>query len=571
YALGVKATLGSLVLFCLVSAFRLSRSSRWPRRDEWVLLLPMMLVFLLVSSQTGINKHMRYLLPAYPFAVIWLSQVIAQWKNSVAKCAVVVSVSSAIVSSLWASPHSMSYFNELVGGPRQGHKHLINSNCDWGQDLFFLRDKLERLGWSEIELVYWGRYNAELSGIDFRLPPESVVREEGAEVPLSVVAPRPGRYAASVSQIHGYRFPAPNGVGGKENTKGGYEYFKSFEPVDTAGYSMLLYELNEDSVRGVRKAHGLDRIDRISFEVVRNMDFSTRRPVALGAMHRSFAAVVAFQTGEIELYGVPKFKSRWVSPNAGVSCSSLDVSSDDSMIASGYADGSIRVWDASGSADEIELRWEERASQVPVVSLSFSMDGKKLATGDEDGVVTVFDTTSGKAITFTRLSLSATSVDWINSDEIAIGTGDWRKGQRGKICIYSFESGSIDTLVDSRNFIYDLATKQNGRVIGRTTNGSLGIWGDDRRVEHRLLGQGARKLSLSKDEQWLVSGDDAGRVRAWATKVGVMVFEGRVSSSALLDVVFCQRRDSNDPGWVLTIDRSGQVKLLKVIASRGEG
>jgi hypothetical protein len=40
-----------------------------------------------------------------------------------------------IASSLWIYPHSLSYFNESIGGPLNGPNHLLGSNVDWGQDL----------------------------------------------------------------------------------------------------------------------------------------------------------------------------------------------------------------------------------------------------------------------------------------------------------------------------------------------------------------------------------------------------------------------------------------------------
>jgi hypothetical protein len=43
-----------------------------------------------------------------------------------------------IASSLWIYPHSLAYFNELVGGPLYGSEHLLGSNLDWGQDLRYL-------------------------------------------------------------------------------------------------------------------------------------------------------------------------------------------------------------------------------------------------------------------------------------------------------------------------------------------------------------------------------------------------------------------------------------------------
>jgi hypothetical protein len=43
-----------------------------------------------------------------------------------------------LVSSLCIYPHSLSYFNESIGGPLNGPKHLLGSNVDWGQDLRYV-------------------------------------------------------------------------------------------------------------------------------------------------------------------------------------------------------------------------------------------------------------------------------------------------------------------------------------------------------------------------------------------------------------------------------------------------
>ena len=43
-----------------------------------------------------------------------------------------------VTSSLWIYPHSLSYFNEAIGGPLNGSERLLGSNVDWGQDLRYL-------------------------------------------------------------------------------------------------------------------------------------------------------------------------------------------------------------------------------------------------------------------------------------------------------------------------------------------------------------------------------------------------------------------------------------------------
>ncbi len=46
---------------------------------------------------------------------------------------------SYVQQHVWIYPHSMSCFNELAGGPQNGDKYLLDSNLDWGQDVFYLK------------------------------------------------------------------------------------------------------------------------------------------------------------------------------------------------------------------------------------------------------------------------------------------------------------------------------------------------------------------------------------------------------------------------------------------------
>lgn len=48
------------------------------------------------------------------------------------------------VGTLSASPWLIGYFNESIGGWRNGHRYLADSNIDWGQDLLRLEEHLRR-------------------------------------------------------------------------------------------------------------------------------------------------------------------------------------------------------------------------------------------------------------------------------------------------------------------------------------------------------------------------------------------------------------------------------------------
>jgi dolichyl-phosphate-mannose-protein mannosyltransferase len=229
YALAIKVPLGSwglLILASVLSSLRLGYSSSW--RDELVLVAPAIVVLTLVSSHTGFNHHLRYVLPVLPFAFVWMSKVgravdLRHWSIVVIATA---ALAWAITSSLLVYPHSLSYFNELVGGPTAGHAHLHNSNTDWGQDRRYLEEWLDRH--PEVDSLGHAGFvplsKPTNAGVESELPPQH--------------APEPGWFAVSVNRIR---------ARGEE-----YAYFLQFEPVAMAGYTIYIYQITLEEANRVR-------------------------------------------------------------------------------------------------------------------------------------------------------------------------------------------------------------------------------------------------------------------------------------------------------------------------------
>lgn len=262
YCLAVKCTLGGQLLFVAACLYRVRLSiQRWWKsasvrlsllacRHELLLVLPVVTVLLLLSTHDGLNKHSRYLISILPMLVIWSSQIVNASSRALPNKLILACLSWTVCSSLAAFPHSMSYFNELVAGPKNGRFHLSNSNVDWGQDLIHLKDKLRQLDCKQLGLVCWGRFDPRILGIDFFLPPPSPEAQQ--YMATSDTEHRlltPGLYAVSICQVQGYGFAAPDGKGGLgAGPHGAYQYFQEFEPVGTIGYSMLLYDISEQDI-----------------------------------------------------------------------------------------------------------------------------------------------------------------------------------------------------------------------------------------------------------------------------------------------------------------------------------
>jgi hypothetical protein len=205
-------------------------------------------IVVVVSCQTAFNHHLRYILPAFPFLFIATGRVGAlHFRRSPclpAVCSVLLGV--GIISSLSVYPHSLSYFNESVGGPAQGHKHLLDSNIDWGQDLLYLQKWMNRHPEAKpVGIAYFGMFDPSDVGIKTTPPPQA---PKSRPVQLNEIRIQPGWYAVSVNKLYGYRSSDC-----QSSPDACYKYFMRFRPADMVGYSIFIYHLTEDDVSLFRK------------------------------------------------------------------------------------------------------------------------------------------------------------------------------------------------------------------------------------------------------------------------------------------------------------------------------
>ena len=230
-------------------------------KTEAMLLLSAVAIVGFVTC-SGAPQFFRYVLPALPFIYILASKaaLLVYHEGREAKEACSTSASRAVVqrtgalavaaclawsvgSSLWVYPHSLSYFNEFAGGPFGGHRYLIDSSIDWGQDLLYLKDWLDhRPEAAPLHLAYWGIMDPRLAGIEFSVPPK-LTGEHGAG---------PAWCAVSVNFLCGFvEWWLHDGRGGVEQiNQGEYEQFLRLRPVATAGYSIYIYHVNPQEIEG---------------------------------------------------------------------------------------------------------------------------------------------------------------------------------------------------------------------------------------------------------------------------------------------------------------------------------
>lgn len=247
YAMAVKMPIGTLVLIGMAGISLACAVFRHELVLGEVLLITIAVaVIALVSSQTQMNKHLRYALPAFPLLFVLCSRIFRHDPRrislTITRLAAVLLLTAA-VSSLRASPHSLSYFNEFAGGPDNGGFHLLSSNFAWGQDVALLGEWLEHHPEvDELGLAVHCNFDPRALGIQFSIPPT----RGSKRLPDKISDSKPRWYAVGANLLYGYPYTIPDGNGGRFRAYDGeFKWFQQFTPVAKAGYSINIYHLSD--------------------------------------------------------------------------------------------------------------------------------------------------------------------------------------------------------------------------------------------------------------------------------------------------------------------------------------
>lgn len=167
-ALLIKTPLPGIILFCL-GAIQWKRVWRSRRLDALCVALPVIMFLVAFSCLRRVNIGIRYILPIFPFIMVWSGNLISYQFGR--KTLRIIAVASVLLwysfESLSIYPHYLAYFNQLGGGPEKGYLHLVDSNLDWGQDLKGLKAYMDRENISEIKLSYFGSTDPALYEIEY--------------------------------------------------------------------------------------------------------------------------------------------------------------------------------------------------------------------------------------------------------------------------------------------------------------------------------------------------------------------------------------------------------------------
>jgi hypothetical protein len=151
-------------------------------------------VVFLAASAGRIQIGERYILPIYPYlAVMAASAVGFVLARPAARLFLAAALAAHAGPALLATPRGhLTYFNALAGGPARGHRVLLDSNLDWGQDLKGLKRWMDDHRVPSIQFLYFGSVDPEYYGIDATYIPGNWVHWD----PPATQTNTPPRYIA---------------------------------------------------------------------------------------------------------------------------------------------------------------------------------------------------------------------------------------------------------------------------------------------------------------------------------------------------------------------------------------
>jgi len=225
-ALLVKTPL-PLLLFAVLGGAIAIRS--FVRHESVGLTAPVAAVLAIIVAVTinADDSGVRLVLPVFALAAVLGSVAVVElWDRGAARLpgqrlvrATVASILfGAVIVPLRVHPDYLAYFNPIAGD--RPELILVDSNLDWGQDLYRLGAVMKRMHIDSIAIAYYGSASFEAAGVRHARPLEAAERPTGW-------------IAASQTMLAG--------VGGD----GAYEWLNELPPVGRVGSSLVLYHVPE--------------------------------------------------------------------------------------------------------------------------------------------------------------------------------------------------------------------------------------------------------------------------------------------------------------------------------------
>lgn len=210
----------------------------WLGRHNMEISAAAFISILVVTGMTSkLQLGIRYMLPIFPLLYVLMAVVCHRFLATVKNknflpfyyTTFVFLILWLGIASVSSYPSYIAYYNEFIGGPKNGYKYLVDSNTDWGQDLKRLVKFTEENKIDKIKVDYFGGANPEYYLKDKYIP-------WGFDK-----GPTTGWIAVSASALQWNRgIPEDGKVKSPEYN---YHWLDKYTPAAQIGYSILVYKI----------------------------------------------------------------------------------------------------------------------------------------------------------------------------------------------------------------------------------------------------------------------------------------------------------------------------------------
>lgn len=214
-------------------------------------------LYFAIAMRSNLNIGLRHILPVIPFmymltaiglvsAFNQLTEDKGVWSAKNIRWAASAILLYGCASSLLAYPGYLSYYNELAGGKTHGLNVAIDSNFDWGTDLYRLKKFVDENKIDRINVLYFG-----VGSPEYYLGNKAQVWNQKDILPhdeyFAVSAHFVAQAAALTRLLNDQQSFKDasfslNYRGLKMNDKRVFDWFCSLKPIGTAGDSILIYK-----------------------------------------------------------------------------------------------------------------------------------------------------------------------------------------------------------------------------------------------------------------------------------------------------------------------------------------
>lgn len=271
------AELGAVLLAAVTAGWN------WRRVRSWLVRLSPLLLWAAIYGSAALTSKLnighRHLVPLYPalFIVAGVAAVRLTSDRRVRTALAMGLVGVQAVSASSIYPHYLTYFNFVAGGPANGHRLLVDSSLDWGQDLPGLAEWLQRHNAGpdreRVYLSYFGSgkpnyYNIQATQMPF---------VDGFKFIHPYYETRAGLYCVSATMLHNVYSPVGPYLAVHEAE---YQSAKMLTPLfraywrDPTARQQALAQLPEDVLLRSWQRYDWLRFSRLSAYLL------TRSPVA---------------------------------------------------------------------------------------------------------------------------------------------------------------------------------------------------------------------------------------------------------------------------------------------------